>query len=179
METINYYRTLKCDSYSDINQQILTHLLDLNFIDSTNEFWNPINIVDLFRRAPLFQTWLQDSNLKIKSVAVTVGKQLNCCGIHIDTPPARYKLSWPVLNTHQSYNRWFKELVNDCTCTTNSLGGKIYQDESQLEEVARMTVTAPTLIDAGVPHDVQFFTDTPLWPRVGLQCQLFNEPKSL
>ena len=175
---INLYRTLECSDYTKINQAIIEHINSLNIIDHADSFWNPIDVIGLLKSAPLFLNWLNKHNLKIKAVAVTIGKKVDCCGIHIDTPPARYKLSWPVLNTEQSYNRWFKE-VGVCKTSTNELGGKTYLSDNGLEEIARRTLSGPAIIDAGIPHDVQFFTETPTWPRIGLQCQLINEPKSL
>jgi hypothetical protein len=175
---INLYRSLECDNYELINQQIIDHINTLGIIETTNNFWNPIDVVGLLKSAPLFLQWTVNQNLKIKAVAVTVGQKLDCCGIHVDTPPARYKLSWPVLNTKQSYNRWFKE-VGPCDTVTNELGGKTYLSLSGLEEISKRILDAPAIIDAGIPHDVQFYTTDPVFPRIGLQCQLINEPEKL
>ena len=175
---INLYQSIECNNYQEINQQILDHINHLGIVESSTEFWNPIDLIALLKSAPLFLEWLVEQNLKIKTVAVTIGKQSDCCGIHIDTPPARYKLSWPVLNATGSYNRWFKE-VRECNTVTNRLGGKTYLSLEGLEEITTRTLTGPAIIDAGVPHDVQFHTATPIFPRIVLQCQLFKEPESL
>jgi hypothetical protein len=175
---INLYRSLECSNYQQINQQILTHIDNLGIVKTTTEFWNPIDLVAVFKSAPLFLEWLIEQDLKIKTIAVTVGNQLNCCGVHVDTPPARYKLSWPVLNADQTYNRWFKE-IGPCTTYINKDGGKTYPADSNLVEIQRRTLTGPAIIDAGIPHDVQFHTANPVYPRIVLQCQLINEPEFL
>ena len=175
---VNLYQSLECRNYVEINQQIFQHINHLGIANTTTEFWNPVDTASMFKAAPLFLEWTIEQNLKIKTIAVTVGKQLNCCGIHIDTPPARYKLSWPVLNADQTYNRWFKE-IGPCEPFINNHGGKTYPPDSKLIEIQRRTLSGPAIIDAGIPHDVQFHTIEPAYPRIVLQCQLFNEPKSL
>lgn len=176
---MNCYRTLRCDNYDNINQQIKDYVQSLDFYCSTTSFWNPINVVDLLKSTPLFYQWLVESDLKIKSVAVTIGKQINCCVPHIDTPPARYKLSWPILNTENSYNTWYREIVSQCDTRINRWGGIQYLNINDLEPIKHVFVNEPMIIDAGIPHDVQFITETPTWPRVSLQCQFVNEPLTL
>ena len=133
----------------------------------------------MLKSAPLFYQWLVDSNLKIKSVAVTIGRQLECCSPHIDPPPARYKLSWPILNTQDSYNTWYQETIDNCTTKINYWGGIQYLDINELTPIKHVFVNDPMIIDAGIPHDVQFITKSPTWPRVGLQGQFVNEPVTL
>jgi hypothetical protein len=176
---MNLYKEIPCENYSEVNAEILRYITSLGFVESTQAFWNPIDSVEFFKNTPLFQKWTMINNIMIKSVAVTVGKRPDCCGPHVDTPPARYKLSWPVLNTEQSFNRWFREKNSDCQTVTNSYEGKTYLNPDDLEEIGRRTVSCPAIIDAGIPHDVQFLVHDPVWPRIGLQCQLFKEPTVL
>jgi hypothetical protein len=176
---MNLYQELQCHNYQEINQQILDYVYGSGLIDSSTTFWNPINTVDFLKAAPLFRQWTATNKVMISNVAVTIGKSLQCCEPHIDTPPARYKLSWPVLNCEQSFNRWFKKKVSNPITIVNMYNSLMYINIDELEEIGRRTVTGPAIIDAGVPHDVQFLTNNPVWPRIGLQCQLFNEPRLL
>jgi hypothetical protein len=176
---MNLYQELQCHNYQEINQQILDYVYSSGLIDSSTTFWNPINTVNFLKAVPLFQQWALSNKLMIQSVAVTIGRSLQCCEPHVDTPPARYKLSWPVLNYDQSFNRWFKEKSTNPKTIVNMYNSVMYQDVNDLEEIGRRTISGPAIIDAGIPHDVQFLVDNPVWPRIGLQCQLFKEPKSL
>lgn len=169
------YKKFACESLIEINQEILRYIDQLNWYQ--NQFWNPVPVVDLVRAAPLFQAWLLSNNIPIKSVAVTLGLHPQCCGPHTDTPPSRYKLSWPVLNTEHTWNRWFCANAN-APVEVNSLGGTSYTDPSTLTEIDRMCVDQPAIIATGIPHDV-WCEPTAVFPRWGLQCQLFNEPTSL
>ena len=172
---MNCYKKLTCVNYQEINQEILTYVMTVLDVDNVSSFWNPVPVVDFVRATPLFQTWLKAQNLQIKALAVTVGTHKDCCGPHQDTPPAKFKLSWPMRNTETTCNRWFRELNNSCTVTINHFGGKQYLDSTQLQEIDRMRVDAPAIINVGIPHDV-WFEENSQFPRLGLQCQLLKEP---
>jgi len=175
---MNYCKELLCNNYEEINQEILNFITSTVDIEHTQHFWNPIPVVSFVKNTPLFQEWCKFNGVQIKAVAVTIGKHENCCGVHTDTPPAVFKLSWPIKNTDCSWNRWFAEQVDNCTVEINHLGGKSYLDISQLKEIARKKVDRPMLINAGIPHDVWFETNSK-FPRLGLQCQLMKEPAEL
>lgn len=175
---INYLRILPCDKYQEINQEILNYLHSINILDSDQGFWNPIPVVDFLKNNKLFLEWLNQTGLKIKTLAVTIGHNINCCGPHIDTPPARFKLSWPILNTEYSYNRWFEEAKENCNKHINTLGGVNYLNVDELRELFCAPVIYPAIIDAGTIHDV-WYKEPGQFPRIGLQCQLVNEPKEL
>jgi hypothetical protein len=175
---MNCYKKLSCDNYQEINQEILKHVTTVLDVDNTPSFWNSIPVVDFVQATPLLQIWLKAQQLQIKTLAVTVGTHKDCCGVHVDTPPAVYKLSWPIRNTETIWNRWFRELNNSCSVMINHLGGKQYLDRTQLQEIDRMRVDAPAIINAGIPHDV-WFEEHSQFPRLGLQCQLLKEPANV
>lgn len=172
-----YFKKLHCDKFSEINQEMLSYIQSTGLIDHSKAFWNTVPVFEFMKHTPLFVNWLLQNRMPIKSIAVTIGHNENCCGPHIDTPPSIYKLSWPVLNTEFTFNRWFKE-VGSCDKIINDLGGIVYTDPTQLEEVDRTRVDSPAIISTGVPHDVWIET-LGHWPRIGLQCQFVNEPKQL
>lgn len=176
---MNYWKELDCNNYVNINQEILSWIERQPFVKETNEFWNQIDTKDLINSCPLFKQWLLDQKLYVKSIAVTYGTHVNCCGVHIDTPPAKFKLSWPVKNTKGTWNRWFKE-TGSSEKFVNYNGGTSFKDLSGLEEIARNELLVPCIIDAGIPHDV-WYPDTtiPIFPRIGLQGHLIKEPSSL
>ena len=170
-----FFKKLSCTNYKEINEQIFDYVKSTGLIESSTVFWNFLDTVSFVKATPLFQSWLSAQQLKIRSLALTIGRDNQCCGPHIDTPPAVNKLSWPIANTQNTFNRWFKERVNHCTIVTNDLGGITYQDITQLEEIARTQVDSPCIINAGIPHDV-WCNEQAQFPRLGLQCMLFQEP---
>jgi hypothetical protein len=171
----NLYKKLNCGNLRQINQEIMAYVDSKKFDGS--EFWNPVDMREFMQATPQFTVWWLDNQLAIKNVAVTFAIDSNCCEPHTDTPPSIYKLSWPVLNTEHTWNRWFKPNP-ECGFEINTLGGTSYLDMNQLEEIDRMQVDSPAIIATGVPHDV-WFDSNAVYPRIGLQCQLFLEPQSL
>jgi hypothetical protein len=174
------WKKLECEDYHNINIEILDWINSQETLKNPTSFWNPIDTKKLLDACPKFYTWLNNRKIYLSSIAVTYGTDVDCCQVHIDTPPARFKLSWPVKNTKGSWNRWFNEIVPQDTFV-NSLGGTQYRHGySNLTEFCRKEVTEPCLIDAGIPHDVWFDNKTEIhFPRIGLQCQLIKEPTSL
>lgn len=178
MGKINLWQEISCPDYEIINQQIQLWVMQQDWILSTKNFWNPVDLKEFFVQCPLFRAWAVDKKFLLSSIAVTVARSQDSCRPHIDAPPARYKLSWPVLNTKGTWNRWFEPLSTSADTIINHLGGVDFLNYDNLTEIARREVLTPCLIDAGIPHDV-WFNSEPTFPRIGLQCQLLKEPKKL
>jgi len=175
---MNCYKKLPCDNYIEINQEILEHVQLVLDIDNPTEFWNPVPAVDFVRATPALQTWLREQKIQIKALAVTIGTNQNCCGPHVDTPPARFKLSWPIQNCNTTFNRFFQTKNYNSQTHINHLGGTSYLNFDELIEIDRMRVDSPALIDSQQPHDV-WFEPGSQFPRLGLQCHLMKEPEYL
>ena len=172
------YKNLLCHNYEEINQQILYFINEQDIINKSKDFWNDISVSLMFPRCPLFFDWARSHGIKISAIGITILKRIDQLPRpHIDTAPARYKLSWPVLNTKNTYNAWFST-KSDAKTQINKLNGKAFVDRNDLIEITRRMVNQPGIIDAGIPHDVGFVGD-PILPRIGLQCKLFNEPITL
>jgi hypothetical protein len=174
-KVMTLYKKLECKNFLQINEEILCYIRKKIF--DGQAFWNPVDVLEFLKATPKFTAWLLDHQLLIKSVAITQGLHAACCGPHTDTPPSRYKLSWPVLNTEHTWNRWFAP-DPDCPTQVNHLGGISYLNPDQLQEIGRMQVDQPAIIATAVPHDVWCEPDA-VFPRWGLQCQLFVEPTNL
>lgn len=174
-DRVALYKKLICHNLAEINQQILSYVHTLDF--ESNMFWNTVSTADFVKANPLLAQWLIQNNIPVKSIAVTQGTHVNCCGPHTDTPPSTIKLSWPVLNTEHTWNRWYQPLPG-ARKKVNQLGGISYLDHDSLIEIDRMRVDCPALIATDVPHDV-WFEPNAEFPRLGLQCQLFKEPDGL
>ena len=175
---MNLWKEIDCPNYISINNQIKIWIEQQEWIYTTTKFWNPIGLKHFFSSCPDFYQWTVESKLLLRSLAVTVAHNKSSCPLHIDTPPARYKLSWPVKNTAGSWNRWFNNLTEQTDGIINHLGGINFVSDTNLVEIARREVLLPSLIDAGIPHEV-WFDDSAIFPRIGIQCQLLKEPKQL
>ena len=174
---VNLYRNLVCQDYQSVNSQILSFVQDKG-IDHSQVFWNPVDTKIFLQACPLFLTWTMQQRVMIDSVSVTVGNNESPLRPHVDTPPAKFKLSWPIANSDMTWNRWFEIVVSDPDVEINSLGGLAYNDIRQLREIGRRKVDSPALINASIPHDV-WYESPGVFPRLGLQCKLLREPQEL
>jgi hypothetical protein len=170
-----YYKDLECSAYEHINQQIKDYVKSKGIIESTTNFWNPLPTAEFLKSCPAFYSWLTGLGLKLHSLALTVGKSKECCGAHTDAPPAAHKLSWPIENTTNTFNRWFIPAVDNPSFYIKEGGGKKFTEPDELKEVACREVTGPCIINASIIHDV-LCNDDAEFPRLGLQCMLFEEP---
>lgn len=170
-----YYKELECSNYEQINQQVKDYVWSKEIVETTNQFWNPLPTIEFLKACPEFYKWMNVLELKLHSLALTVGKNSDCCGPHIDTPPAAHKLSWPIENTENTFNRWFIATVNNPSVMINREGGKSFTDISELIVAAKREVKGPCIINASLIHDV-FCNKQAKYPRLGLQCMLFEEP---
>lgn len=168
---MNLFKKIPCENYKSINKQIINWINTTDLVYSRN-FWNPIDVKHFLKQCPLFLSWTRENNIPVKTIAVTVGSTVDCCGPHTDAEPARFKLSWPILNTGNTYNRWYN-IIDATKFKINNLDGICYE-YSNLKEICRTEVVDPMIIDAGTVHDVLVEHDN--FPRLGLQCQLIKEP---
>ena len=168
---------LDCPNYLQINDGIKSWIGKQTLLSNPRFFWNPVDAKELLTFATEFQRWLIQKKIPVISIAVTYGTESGCCGPHTDCPPARFKLSWPVKNCENTWNRWFRKSHDQSACVINDLGGQDFA-LCDLEEIGRRETTQPALIDAGQIHDV-WCAPNAKFPRIMLQCQLFNEPPSL
>ena len=174
-----YCKILPCEQYDLINQSLLQWINNIPNLITSNQFWNPQQDLQLlFRSCPLFLDWLRQQDIMIRSVAVTFGTHDKCCPPHIDSPPARFKLSWPVLNTRHTWNRWFESKHEHSVYQTHEWGGRVTVDYDSLKELHREELISPCIIDAGIIHDV-WCDPKAQYPRIGLQCQLLKEPSTI
>lgn len=174
---MNLYRDIPCDHYDMVNEEILDFIQRAE-IHKSQEFWNPVDLKTFFRACPGFFKWAAKQGLMIESIAITVGN--NECPLrpHVDTPPARFKLSWPIANSNTTWNRWFEPIGPDPDVEVNELGGLSYNNINDLREIDRRRVDRPGIIDASVPHDI-WYESPGVFPRLGMQCKLRKEPESL
>lgn len=109
--------------------------------------------------------------------------------LHIDKPPVFWKINWPILNMENTCIRFFQ--LKDQTQNLNELmlrrGNADSKDQDHyvfkyenFEEFIRhrFDIPQPILMNGMIPHDVGFYSD-PVFPRIGLQIMLIQEPAHL
>jgi len=175
-----YYKEIPCQDMDSINREIMAWYHRQPDLAISDVFWNSIDHRDFLLHCPGFSTWCDAAAIKIRHIALTIGRHADCCPPHIDTPMSkvfsRWKLSWPVANYHDTFNCWYEHTVPNPVRRSVISGGKRYDSRDQLREICRREVVTPCLIDPSIPHDVIFGSDA-TYPRLVLQCMLLIDPE--
>lgn len=173
---------IACDDLDHINQEIISWYTQQPQLIHSKIFWNSVDHKDLLEHCHRFDAWCEQAGMHIRHIAMTIGRDPECCPPHVDTPMSkvfsRWKLSWPVLNYRDTYNCWYEHTTADPIFHTMVSGGRRYPNRDQLREIYRREVASPSLIDPSTPHDV-VFGSCAVYPRLVLQCMLLQDPDNL
>jgi len=103
-------------------------------------------------------------------------------GLHIDEPPVTAKINIPIVNTKNSFNRWYKvpgRIMKETAPIINEFGQKYYLfkdvDYSELELIDELELTGPAVFNSQIAHTI-FVNKDCILPRLVLACTFFNEP---
>ena len=177
------YHLLTCHSLSEIQQQVLLWIRSKNSaVLTSNRLWNKINTSDLVKFCPALIQYCQSLDLKIREVALTVVNAKVDADLHIDELPVTAKINIPILNTENSFNRWYEipaELLSATSPTINEFGKKYYTfknvDYSKLTLLGEIELLTPVVFNSQIAHNIVMGEDC-RFPRIVLSCTFFKEP---
>lgn len=179
------YQPVDCPEQSTIQQKTLDFLKSQTQIfeqlDSLS-LWNKQNTVDYVRAVPELVKWTQDLGLKLREVSVTVCNSNENVALHIDELPVTAKINFPILNTEDTYNCWYKvpeDLLAQIKPVTNIFGNSYYNletiDLDQCELVGEYELLKPVVFNSQIPHMIRM-QSAKKFPRLVLSCTFFKEP---
>jgi hypothetical protein len=180
------YHKLECNNLKDIQQQVLSWIFSKNpaILDS-KQLWNKIDTADLIASTPSLTEYFKVLKLKLRELAITVTKEKKDVDLHIDELPVTAKINIPILNTENSYNRWYeipKELFESTTPVVNQFGKKYYTfkniDYSRLQLLGEIELINPVVFNSQIAHNIILKENAKL-PRIVLSCTFFKEPVEL
>jgi len=177
------YHTLTCRSLSEIQQQVLLWIRSKNpAVLSSNSLWNKINNSDLVKSCPALIQYCQSLDLKIREVALTIVNEKQDADLHIDELPVTAKINIPILNTENTFNRWYEipaELLASTQPVINEFGKKYYiwknVDYSKLRLLGEIELLTPVVFNGQIAHNI-VLGENCSFPRVVLSCTFFKEP---
>jgi hypothetical protein len=177
------YHKLDCNNLEEIQNQVLEwiNLKNPKVLES-NSLWNKIDTVDLIRSTPALTKYCQSMDLKIREVALTIVNNNRGADLHIDELPVTAKINIPILNTRNSYNRWYKipdEILSTTEPVINGFGKKFYNfkniDYTKLILLEEIELLTPVVFNSQIAHNIVLGRDC-LFPRIVLACTFFQEP---
>jgi len=177
------FHPLTCHSLSEIQQQVLLWIQSKNpAVLTSNRLWNKINTSDLVRSCPALIQYCQSLDLKIREVALTIVNAKEDADLHIDELPVTAKINIPILNTENTFNRWYEipaELLAATQPVINEFGKKYYTfknvDYSKLTLLGEIELLTPVVFNSQIAHNIVLGKDC-RFPRIVLSCTFFKEP---
>lgn len=177
------YHALPCDNLQEIQEEVLSWIESKKpEVLHSNSLWNKIDCIDLLRSTPSLIGYCQTLNLKIREVALTIINRNKGADLHIDELPVTAKINIPILNTRNSYNRWYEipeELLSTTSPIINEFGKKFYEfknvDYKKLKLLGEIELLQPVVFNSQLAHNI-VLTDRSVFPRIVLACTFFKEP---
>jgi hypothetical protein len=181
------FQMIDCPMQSIISTKVLDFLsTNTTLLEDKNlKLWNKIDTVDLIKQVPEILKFYQSINLKLQEIAITICNKYEDVSLHIDELPVVSKINFPILNTENTFNEWYrvpKEILDTVTPVVNQFGSAFYDlksvDLDQCIKIAEVELTQPIIFNSQIPHRIRI-TDQAKLPRIVMSCTFFNQPIEL
>jgi hypothetical protein len=202
------FKVLECKDYAAIKEELLSYINEFTDLLTKNPFAedydqnNPVkypNFVDTIhfvKHNPKTIAWFKSLKLVMRDVYFTLtwytdedSFTVSPCKLHIDKPPVKWKMNFPVLNMEPTSVRFFKskDIDLDIQSIVRRNGNPESKDNDnyglpysqfELDTLHRFDKNEPIIMNGQIPHDVGVH-DAVKYPRIGIQFMFFPEPTHL
>jgi len=179
------YQPVDCIGQSTIQQKTLDFIKSqTKLFDNLDKLslWNKMDTVAYVRAVPELVEWTNSLNLKLREVNITVCNSNKDVPLHIDELPVTAKINFPILNTENTYNCWYRvpeDQLSQVTPIINIFGNSYYNldsiDLDQCELVGEYELLQPVIFNSQIPHMIRM-QSAKKFPRLVLSCTFFKEP---
>jgi hypothetical protein len=177
------YYQLSCNSLEEIQKEVIDWIrLNNPEILHSKSLWNKTDTVNLLRSTPALIEYCRSLDLKLREVALTIVTEKKNVDLHIDELPITAKINIPILNTRNTFNRWYNipsELFSATTPIINEFGKKFYNfkdvDYSKLDLLGEIELLSPVVFNSQIAHNI-ILGEHSVLPRIVLSCTFFKEP---
>jgi hypothetical protein len=169
-------QTIDIPNFENIYAELLSYTLDQ--LPRFKEAFNHLSLQDMMKNCPLTNEWFTSVNLKPRVCALIIQPVgANIKGTHTDTQSNALALNFGIKNTKNTHTSFYKVVSGNIIQKTlpNGITWDNYE-QAQLEEIARVDLQKPTIINTKIPHAVHNSTDE---PRVSISFRFVEDPYHL
>lgn len=177
------YAVLDCPEQDIIAEKTIQFLQSQTKIFSQLDslpLWNILDTKQYCRAVPEFAKWTRNLGLYIDSVYLTVCKNNGNVGLHTDKLPGVAKINFPILNTKDTFNCWYKPSKAQLEEYADPQVNDVYYefkgaDLSKFKKIGEIEMTKPIAFNSQIPHTVRL-SDSKQFPRLVLSTVFLKEP---
>lgn len=202
------FKVIKCKNYTAIRDELLSYANKFTNILTNNPFLenydqktpikypNFVDVIHFVKYNPITIEWLKSLKLVVRDAYFTLtwyttedAFTVSPCKLHVDKPPVKWKMNFPVLNMEPTSIRFFKP--KDANLDVQSVvmrhGNPDSKDNDnyqlpythfELDSIHYFNKNEPIIMNGLIPHDVGVHEDVK-YPRVGIQFMFLSEPTHL
>ena len=167
------YHVLDIPNYLNIHTQLLDWTLER--IPLYKQPYNHLALQDQIAQCPLIHNWFRSVGLEPKICALIVQPGgADQRGTHTDTQPNSLALNFGIKNTAKTHTAFYRVVAGNMVRKTlaNGITWNSYE-QATLEELARIDLAKPTIINTKVPHAVINPTQE---PRISMSFRFHQDP---
>jgi hypothetical protein len=170
------YQTIDIPDLENIYAELVTYTLGQ--LPRFKEAFNHLPLQDMMQKCPLIAQWFASVNLTPRVCALIIQPVgANKRGTHTDTQNNSLALNFGIKNFENTYTAFYKVISGSVIQKTlpNGVTWDNYE-QAELEEIARVDLKKPTILNTKVPHAVHNPT-TEL--RVSISFRFVQDPYHL
>jgi hypothetical protein len=170
------YKVIDIPELDAIHNEVRSYALSQ--IPNYTEAFNLVNLPEMMNACPKTFEWMLNAGLMPRVCALIIqppGADLR--GTHTDTQVNDLALNFSIKNTKNTYTGFYKVVSGEVIRKTLPNGVEWDNfEQAELEEIARIDLEKPTIINTKVPHAVHNPT---LNPRISISFRFVKDPYHL
>ena len=173
---MNYWKHIDLPQFKELQEDLAAWFIK-NPHGVNGDRWNEVNIVKLLIAVPRLSVALRSIEAMATYIAAIVIRKKDETIIHIDQMPGvKARLLLPVMNTEGSFTAFYETESAGRFAIDYDDGGKecLQFDSSDVTEVTRFSLTAPTILRIDHPHAI--LCEQNQFPRISLSIRLNKDP---
>ena len=170
------YKIIDIPDLETVHAEVTSYALSQ--IPNYTEAFNLVNLPEMMSACPATLKWMASVGLRPRVCALIIqppGADIR--GTHTDTQVNDLALNFSIKNTENTYTGFYKVVSGEVIRKTLPNGVEWDNfEKAELEEIARIDLSKPTIINTKIPHAVHNPTPN---PRISVSFRFVQDPYHL